>query len=255
MAEMPSSLATTDYGVGSPSKFDITVFPNASTINVIETDSEKKKIIPPNVQLRPLDNIPQPMIFNEDEEHEPATPQPMIEIPRNYTNPTRRNIILRYIATVIGIISALILFIGMCTNDTANSNWNDENISLEIKCGFTHLWINDNKSEPEFGGAFVCLLFMIISFILCIVGIVYVEPCKIMTRNCLPRHLARFWFIMAFVFVLTSIISVMSGDALCLGNDDFTNQYDPPIKFSLGSSIICDIIALVLLFVNCLIAM
>ena len=115
MAEMPSSLATstaeTLYSMGSPSKFDITVFPNASAINVQSVETEKKKILPPNPQLRPLENIPQQMVADEEEEDDVQinTIPSIVATPHNYTNPSKRDRVLRWISTVLAIVSALLL--------------------------------------------------------------------------------------------------------------------------------------------------
>ena len=111
MAEMPQSYAESTYSIGSPSKFDITVFPNASMMNVQQKDMEKKKILAPNAQLRSLENVPQQMVVKEDEDYDIVinTVQSMTPQINNYTNPSRRDRILRWIATALSIIASLLL--------------------------------------------------------------------------------------------------------------------------------------------------
>lgn len=118
MAEAPSSFATSVaadsiYSVGSPSKFDITVFPNASTINVLSKDTEKKKkVAAPNPALRPLENIPKQMTIKEDEEDDIVINKQKSEAPSSkfgYQYPTKRDKLLRIISTAIAILAALLI--------------------------------------------------------------------------------------------------------------------------------------------------
>ena len=96
----------------SPSKFDITVFPNASRINVVQKDTQKKKNVAPNVQLRPLENVPQQMTIKEDEENDVTINRVKSEAPSSrfgYQYPSKRDKILRIISTGIAILVELLI--------------------------------------------------------------------------------------------------------------------------------------------------
>ena len=129
--QAPSSYATSNaaesiYTVGSPSKFDITVFPNASAINVVEKDKKKEKIEPPNPQLRSLQNVPQPMKIDEDKEDDIVINQQKSVAPTSkfgYQYPTKRDLYLRYASTAIAILSALLLVKSDCVQITYTNTY------------------------------------------------------------------------------------------------------------------------------------
>ena len=99
------------YEVGSPSKFDITTFPNVTLMRIDAKEEPKKKNVIPSQPLRPLANVPKQIAVpdNEVEDIQIRHTATTEVAPHNYSNPSKRDIILRYIATIIAIISALIL--------------------------------------------------------------------------------------------------------------------------------------------------
>merc|ERR1719229_1299425 len=117
------------------------------------------------------------MVLDEEEDDEHNTPEPIIQSLNNYTNPSQRDILLRRITTALAIFAILLLFIGMCLDDTANGEWTQGSGSLQqreiVHCHWTHLTLNENNSDAEIGGAFVSLLCMIFALALLVVGIVY----------------------------------------------------------------------------------
>eukprot|EP01083_Nonionella_stella_P151222 482910_1 len=238
------------------SKFDITVFPNASALNLVSKKTKLTKMDAPNPPLRPLQQIPT-QIPDDDEQYPDA--QPIIVGPHEYMHPPLKHRLLRLLATALAIVTALLLLIGMCANATAYGEWSSgtgsEAIVVELKCNWTHLRSNDNISDPSFGGAFTCLIFMVFAFIFIIIGILYAQPFKIMHRKCAVTYLPRILFIVASIFILISIIAFFTGDSVCLTNDTLINSYNPPIEFKLGASIICDIIALVAILPCCALAL
>ena len=96
---------------------------------------------------------------------------------------------------------------------------------------------------------------MILSFILILYGIAYTQPFRILERKCLVPYYPRIVFIISFVCLLISIIAFAAGDSVCYCNSDLKDAYIPALSFSLGGSIILDIIALILILPCCVIAM
>lgn len=96
---------------------------------------------------------------------------------------------------------------------------------------------------------------MILSFILIIYGILYTQPFRILERKCLAPYYPRIVFVVSFICILISIIAFTAGDSVCFGNDEFKNAYTPTLEFSLGPSIILDILALILILPCCIISM
>mmetsp|Transcript_42635 Transcript_42635/g.68446 ORF Transcript_42635/g.68446 Transcript_42635/m.68446 type:complete len:268 (+) Transcript_42635:25-828(+) len=261
----PASFITNQssiYEVGSPSKFDITVFPNASQIRVVEKKTKHEKIEPPNAQLRPLTNVPIPM--PEDEEVDEITAQDTAVITKsidNYTNPSKLYIILRYVATALAVVVQLLLFIAMCVAKTASASWEATYLfgsgsdQTTIECSWLFLTVNGTKSETEIGGAFVCLLFMLIAFILNVWAIVYAQPYKIKQRHCFPAYYPRIIFSVAFLCILIAIIAFAAADSICYANNELIQSYSPALDFKLGASLILTILALIAELPCCVIAM
>merc|ERR1712110_809645 len=94
----------------APSKFEMTTFPNASLMNVTKTNKTKPKISAPNAKQRSFKNIPQQMIPEDEDDDDPPTPSAIIKPLNDYQNPSLRDLILRWIATGLGIISSIAIY-------------------------------------------------------------------------------------------------------------------------------------------------
>ena len=143
----------------------------------------------------------------------------------------------------------------MCANNTANGEYCVTDLCGEYRCNWSggqYIDHNGNKEEAniEFsGGVLICLIFIIFAFICIVIGIIYVQPYRIQRRICIVVHFARLWFILAFLLLFISIIAFVAGDTECYANSD------SDVDYTLGTSIILDIIGMILIFFAMFIAM
>eukprot|EP01083_Nonionella_stella_P151221 482909_1 len=139
------------------SKFDITVFPNASALNLVSKKTKLTKMDAPNPPLRPLQQIPT-QIPDDDEQYPDA--QPIIVGPHEYMHPPLKHRLLRLLATALAIVTALLLvgvraiLCSYCVKPThichirSTVDWNVCQRNCIWRMEFRH-WIGSNSCGTE----------------------------------------------------------------------------------------------------------
>eukprot|EP01083_Nonionella_stella_P232115 819154_1 len=179
--------------IDTPAKFDITTFPNASQIKIDTNTKRVKKNMLPNQPFRPLDNIPQQMVVIPDDMQIQICAEIVEEIKSleySYLNPSNRHKILRYIATSVAILAAILLLIAIWIDNTANGEYCIEGNCGTYECNWTGMLFNDgnnsSKYKTQYGGALICLCCICFAILFIIIGVIYVQPYKIQKRVCVP---------------------------------------------------------------------